>query len=63
MAGDLLLDANGRAVRCVADLQEALLVGQPDVARLRVLRDGKRLEVNVALPGEVRARGKAARAA
>lgn len=62
-AGDLLLDANGRAVRCVADLQEALLVGQPDVARLRVLRDGKRLEVGVALPGEVRGRGKAARAA
>jgi S1-C subfamily serine protease len=62
-AGDLLLDANGQTVCCVADLQQALLVGQPDVARLRVLRDGKRIELNVSLPGEVRGRTKGTRAA
>jgi S1-C subfamily serine protease len=50
-AGDLVLDAGGEAVASVSDLQRALVVGRPDHTGLRVLRDGRRIELAVRLPG------------
>ena len=46
-AGDLLIEAAGNPVGSVADLQRALVVGEPAKVGLRVLREGRRMELSV----------------
>lgn len=54
-AGDLLLDAANLPISSVVDLHRALVEGAPDSAGLCVLRDGRRVSLEVSLP-----RGRAA---
>jgi S1-C subfamily serine protease len=49
-AGDLLLDAAGDPLASLADLQRVLVASRPDRTELRVLRDGRRLDLDVMLP-------------
>ena len=48
-AGDLLIEAGGLPVGNVSDLQRALVVGSPGSTALRVLREGRRIELSVEL--------------
>lgn len=54
-AGDLLLDAANLPLSSVVDLHRALVEGAPESAGLCVLRDGRRVSLEVSLP-----RGRAA---